>query len=202
MSTTTPSWSESAVIAATTLARGSTSRGTLDLRSKRGAYLMMAIGRGGTTALTNGIQVLVRRTINNDATIHPAAVVEFSSQTAAAVSTTVNSDSNSGQAAINVASIGAIVAGDVVCIEGASNARQEFHRISKVAAGILTSDVNLKTTHTSAQGDTVRNKADVWTVWIDGGATYEVVFDYGDDSAGDTASIVATAQVYDSDGTV
>jgi len=201
--TTTPTWTDNvSVIAAATLARGSTARGTLDLRTKRGAYLFLAIGRGGTAALTNGVSVLVRRTLNNDGAIHPAPVAEFLSQTAAATATTVNSNSNSGQAALNVASSSGFAAGQIICVEGASQARQEFHRVSKVAAGIITLDTNLKTTHTSAQADTVRNVADVWLIWIDGGATFEGIFDYGDDTAGDSVSIVAEAQTYDSDGTV
>lgn len=201
MATITPTWSETTVIAAAVLARGSTTRGTLDLRAKRGAYVLVQIGRGGTTALTNGVDVLIRRTIANDGAIHPAALPPYRTGITAAVSTTVNGNSNSGQAALNVASIGAMVAGDLICIQdsGAGVTRLEFHRVSKVATGVLTLDANLKVSHTSAQADTVRNQAEAFAVWVDGGATVEVVIDYGDDTAGESVTVTAVAQTYDSD---
>lgn len=200
MATITPNFTDNvSVIAAASLSRGSISRATIDLRTKRGAYIFLGIGRQGTTALTNGVKVLIRRTLNNDSSCHPASVVELLSQITAASSTTVNSDSNSGQAAINVASITGFAADDLVTIEGASQARLEFRRISKTATGILTADRNLENSHTAAQADNVRNKADAWVVWVDGGATYEVIFDYGDDAAGESVTIVSKAQTYDSD---
>lgn len=205
--TVTPSFTDNvAVVAAATLARGSTARGTLDLRAKFGAYLFPRIGRGGTTALTNGIDVLVRRVANNDGADgqHPAGAPAMLSSTAAASSTTcATSDSNSGQPALNVSSITGFAAGDIICIWDSGNttfSRLEFHRVSKTATGILTLDRNLHYTHTSAGVDTVRNKADVFApIWIPGGSLWEVVFDYGDDSAGDTAVVQCMAQTYDSD---
>lgn len=204
MATTTPTWTDNvSVIAAAVLARGSTSRGTLDLRAKRGAYVLIRIGRGGTTALTNGADVLIRRTINNDAAIHPAPTPHLVTSIAAAASTTVDADSNSGQADLNVTSESGFAAGDLICIQdsGGGVTRLEFARVSKVASGVLTLDANLKTSHTGAQADTVRNKSDLWSVWIDGGATYEVVIDYGDDAAGESLTVEVKAQTYDSDTT-
>lgn len=191
------------VISAQVLAWGNTLRGTIDLRTKFGAYLFARLGRGGANALTNGVDVLIRRVPSNDAAgaQHPTAP-RFTSQTAAAVVTTVNADSAAGQAALNVANIGAIVAGDVICIQDgdAGVTRLEFTRVSKVAAGVLTMSRNLAFTHTQAQADTVRNKADVWEpVWCAGGSLWEVIFDYGDDAAGDSATVVAVAQTYDRD---
>src|SRR5262249_39639517 len=192
------------VVTAANLARGSTTRATLDLRTKRGAVLLAAIGKQGTTALTNGVKVLIRRTLNNDATIHPAPVVELTSLSAAASSTTVNVDSNSGQASVNVASITGFAAGDIICIVDSAftPTRLEFLRVSKTAGSIITVDANLKISHTAAQADKVINKADAWAVWIDGGAKYEIIFDYGDDGAGEAVTVVCTAQTYDSDSSV
>lgn len=205
MATITPTFTDNvSVIAAANLARGSTTRGTIDLRAKRGAFIFLGIGKQGTTALTNGVNAIVRRTINNDGTIHPAPVAEFVSEIAAASSTTINGDSNSGQAAVNVASESGFAAGDIFCIVDAAftPSRLEFHRVSKVASGVVTADVNLKTSHTAVQADRVVNKASAWVAWVDGGATYEVVFDYGDDSAGEAVTVVAYAQTYDSDSSV
>lgn len=202
MATATPTWTDNvSVIADSNLARGSTSRGTLDLRTKRGAWLFLGIGKQGTTALTNGVRVLVRRTLDNDGTIHPAPLADFTSIITAASSTTIDTDSNSGQAVVNVASESGFAAGQYFCIVDASFTplRLEFHRVSKTASTEITADVNLKTTHTAAQADRVVNQADVWLLWLDGGAKYEVVFDYGDDSAGEAVTIRARAQSYDSD---
>lgn len=200
----TPVWTDNvSVIAAAVLARGSTTRGTLDLRAKFGARLFIRMGRGGTTGLTNGVDVLVRALVNNGAAggASPAAVIPLLSQTAAGASTTVAADSASGQAALNVALITGFAAGDLICVQDADAGvtRLEFHRISKTATGVLTLDRNLDYTHTAAQADTVRNKADAWTPWLPGGALYEVVLDYGDDAAGDAVTVGVIAQTYDSD---
>jgi len=152
--TVTPTYTDNvSVVAATTLARGSIVRGTLDLRSKVGAYLFIKLARQGTTGLTNGIDVLVRRVLNNDA-----------------------------------ATPGGAHPGGIALLSG-------------IAAGTgLTLDRWLQYDHTAAQADTVRNKADAFApLWVTGGALYEVVFDYGDDAAGESVTVQCKAQTYDSD---
>lgn len=200
MSTTTPNWTDAVnVVASATLARGSSTRGTLDVRSKAGAMLKVRIGRQGTTALTNGVVVRIDRTISNDSKHHPASFVQLNSQIAAASSTTVNVDSNSGQKALNVASVSGFAVGDLILI-GGGTAREEWGRVAKTATGVLTLDDNLEFTHTSAQADTVRSKADLFAdIWLPGGSTYTVVFDYSDDSAGESVTVEAIACTYDSD---
>lgn len=211
MATVTPSWTDNvAVVADAVLARGSTTRGTLDLRAKFGAMLFIAIGRGGTTGLTNGVDVLIRRVLNNDGAggVHPAAIPPLLSSIAAGISSTVNVDSNSGQAELKVASIASIAVGDILCIQdsGGGVTRLEWARVSKLTVGSgtgVTLDRNLSYSHTSAQADTVRNKSDVFApIWMEGGSLYEVIFDYGDDAAGDSVTVRAKAQTYDSDGIV
>lgn len=192
-----------AVVAAANLARGSTARGTLDLRAKLGARLFVRIGRQGTTALTNGVDVLIRALLNNDAAqgAHPAGIPALLSSTVAASSTTVSTDSNSGQPLLTVASGTGFAAGDTISIVDASftPTRLEFHRISKISGGAITLDRNLAASHTSVQGDRVINKADVFApVWLDGGTLYECVFDYGDDAAGESVTVEARAQTLDS----
>lgn len=201
MATIAPTlWTDNVVVVASAaLALGGQARGTLDLRAKFGAYLFVRIGRGGVNALTDGIDVLVRRTLNNGAIIHPGPHVALLSSAAAASATTVNVDSAAGQRALNVALITGFAAGDVMVI-GPGTAREEYARVSKTAAGVLTVDDNLQFTHTAVQADPVRNKADVFSpVWLPGGALYEVVFDYGNDASGDSAQVEAKAQTYDSD---
>lgn len=205
--TYTPNWTDNvSVVAAQVLARGASVRGTIDLRTRIGADLFLKIGRGGTAAITNGVDVLIRRVLNNDVAIvggaHPAGLALLSS-VAAASGTTVNVDSAAGQAALNVTSITGFAAGELVCIQdsGGGVTRVEWHRISRTATGILTMDRNLQFAHTAAQADTVRDQADVFTpIWVAGGSLYEVIFDYGDDAAGDSVTVQALAQRYDSDG--
>src|SRR6266568_4214837 len=106
MATATPNWTDNvSVIAAATLAAGNAARGTIDLRSKFGAMLSVRLGRKGATAPGSAIQVQVRRVLNNAAAggIHPGASIPLAGSTASGNSTTVNSDSNSGQAVLNVA---------------------------------------------------------------------------------------------------
>ncbi len=211
MALVTPNFTDNlSVVTAQVLARGSTVRGTIDLRTKFGAYVFAKIGRGGTTALsggtTPGVDVLMRRVLNNDVAVaggvHPAGIPAYLSSIVAASSTTVNVNSNSGQAVLNVASVTGFAAGDLICIQdsGGGVTRLEWHRVSKVSGSTLVLDRNLQFSHTAAQADTVRNKADVFApAWLPGGSLWEVIFDYGDDSAGESVTVQALAQSYDSE---
>jgi hypothetical protein len=38
----------------------------------------------------------------------------------------------------------------------------------------------------------------MWAIWLEGGSTYELIFDYGGSGAGDTATIQALAETLDS----
>lgn len=210
--TVTPTFTDNvSVVAAAVLARGSTARGTLDLRSKFGAYLFAKIGRGGTTGLTNGVDVLIRRMPNNGAAStvggkHSVGVPLLSSIVACNGNTTISgSNANAGDVEIHTAAVTNFAAGDIICIQDADAGvtRLEWARVSKltVASGTgLTLDSPIAFTHTTAQADTVRNKADAFApVWMAGGSTYEVIFDYGDDAAGESVTVQAVAQTYDSD---
>lgn len=201
MPTLTPTFTDNvSVVAAATLARNATTSGTIDLRSKRGAWLFIRVGRTGTTALTNGVDVLVRRTLNANAISQPCPVASFRTQYAAAQTTTcATSDSASGQAVVTVASTTSFAAGDYL-IFNQGGAREEFARVARVTSSTaFLLDRNLTYTHTSSAADTIYNKADAWTIWIDGGSYIEVVFDYGDDAAGDSVRVECKAQTYDSD---
>ena len=212
--TTTPTVLDAqSIIAAQVLARGSAVSGTIDLRTAIGAWIFAKIGRGGTTALsggtTPGVDVIIRRIINNNVAVAggmSSPVVALLSQTAAAASTTcATSNSNAGQAVLTVASGSGFAAGDIICIQdsGAGVTRLEFQRISKIATNVFTLDENLAFTHTSAGADTVRNKSDVFApVWVDGGSLISVIFDYGDDTAGESCTVISFAQVETSIGTV
>jgi hypothetical protein len=204
MASLTPVWTDNVTVLASQLvARNSVARATLDLRTKHGAFLFIRIGRTGTTALTNGVVVRCNRTLSNDGIGHPAGIGLGPGFAAAAVSTTVNADSAAGQNLLNVASTSGFAVEDYILI-GGGTAREEWGRVAQVVSATqLRLDRPLQFTHTAAQADTVRNKADVYPpVWLPGGATWEVIVDYGDDTAGESVRAEVKAQIYDSDNIV
>lgn len=201
-STITPTWTDNvAVKVLASLARQATSRSTLDLRAKWGAMIMARIGRGGTTALTTGIVMLARRTINNDVISHVGgAAAQLVGQTAAAISTTcAAAGNNAGVSSLTVASTASYVAGDLIFVASAAPAAadSEWCRVADITnATTFLLDEPTRFAHNSV-AHTVRNKSDMFTFWLEGGATYEIVFDYGDPAAGDTAYVEAWAQTLD-----
>ena len=203
MATATPNWTDNvSIIAASTLAAGNKTRGTLDLRSKFGAFLFVRLGRKGSTAPASAIQVQVRRVLNNDAAggIHPASPVPLAGSVSTGQATTVNADSASGQSVLNVASVTNFAAGDVICIYDSGFTRLEFQRVSKVSGSTLVLDDNLGYTHTAAQADNVTRIADVFPpIWLHGGTLWEVVVDYGASGSGADYVVQVLGQTYDSD---
>jgi hypothetical protein len=201
MATTTPVWVESTVQAVTTLSRNAAARFVSDQRTQWGAYLLVRLGRGGTAALTNGVDVVARRTAGNDAAVYPAPLVALRSQTAAASGTTCAASGNpAGASSLTVASTTGFAAGDLVCVQDAATptAATEWARVARVtSATVLLLDGPTKSAHNST-AHTVRNKADSWAVWLDGGAVWEFVVDYGDDSAGDAITYEIVCQVLQS----
>ena len=197
----TPSWTDAggAVLVSQSLARAATVRGTVDLRTKFGAYLFARIGRTGTAALSNGVDILLRRTLSAGVIKHPGAYWAALSLSAAAVSTTVGTDSAAGQPTLACVADPGFAIGDFLLI-GGGTAREEWGRVSKIVAPNITLDDNLRFAHTAAQADVVINKADCFQpIWMDGGAIWEVIFDYGDDGTGNSVIVEALVQSYDSD---
>ncbi len=207
MALVTPNWSDNqTIISDQVVTRGTTVRGTLDLRAKIGAVIFAAVGRGGTAAITTAPSLQVRRTLANNTIEHPANGASRALGTVAATAvTTVNADSTAGQAVLNVATSTAFAAGDLISIQdGTAVTRLEFKRVSKVGgagtAQTMTLDSTLEYTHTAVQADNVRHLADVFAdFWLAGGATYAFVYDYGAATAGDNLTVRLRAQTYDSD---
>lgn len=197
----TPTWSDNQTVLATQqLARNAVVSATMDWRTKWGGRLMVRLGRTGTTALTgNGVRVIVRPDVNNTTIAHPGAVWQNEGQLAAAQSTTcATSDSNSGQNILTVGSTTSWAAGDFGVLN-VNGAREEWFRVARVTDSThLLLDENLQFTHTSAQADTLRNKAECWTIELPGGTVWRVIVDYGSSTAGDTMQVHAVAQTMDS----
>lgn len=210
MATFTPVWTDSgtALITARCMARGTVVRTTLDLRTCFGAYLLAGVGRGGTTALTNGVNFIARRVPNNDG-IHIAAdVVNFTSSYVAAILKLINYGSNysSGVTQMTIDGTGTPTAGEVMCLwgqtsipsDGTALTTLEFLRCATQSGGTsITFDTTTKQAHND--NEYITSKADCWNVWIPGGAVYEVLFDYADDSAGESVAIVCYVQQYTND---
>lgn len=206
----TPSWTDTGteVIAPQALARGSSLRGTLDLSTKHGAYVFVGVGRGGTTALTNGVNVEIRRTCNAGAILMPGAPwFSALSTTTAAIVKLINllAGYAAATSAFEVDGTGTPAADEDYCFwgvdaipaGGTSLPTLEFLRVSKFSGTTLTVDAPSKQAH--ADNEILTNRADQWCVWVAGGCTVEVIVDYGNDAAGDTIAVVAYAQTLDSE---
>jgi hypothetical protein len=205
---TGPSWTDTGttVISPVALGRGNVKRNTLDLRDKFGAYLFLGLGRGGTTALTNGVNVEVRRMLNNGGILWPAAP-HFAalSDAAAAYAKQIN---NAGgypvdTAAFAVDGTGTPAGDEDLCFWGKTSVQSdgvalpdlEFLRVSKFSAATVTLDTGCK--RAKIDDELFTNRANCWLVWCPGGCVYSVVFDYGDDSAGEAVAVVCYAQTFD-----
>lgn len=88
--TATPSWNDASTtpLALQVLARGAVVSATIDLRTKFGAYALVMVSRMGTTALSNGVDVIFRRTLANAARRHLGGFPALRSNVTAAVETT------------------------------------------------------------------------------------------------------------------
>jgi hypothetical protein len=208
--TFTPSWTDTGtqVIAPQALARGSSVRGTLALAGKHGAYFFVGIGRGGTTALTNGVNVEIRRTLNAGGILMPGAAWQSPvSGTAAAILKAINLGAGyaAGTSAFEVDGTGTPAADEDYCCwgvdaipaGGTSLPKLEFVRVSKFSGTTLTIDAGCKVA--KVDNEILTSKADQWCVWIPGGCTVEVIIDYGDDAAGEAVAVVCYAQTLDSE---
>mgnify|MGYP001279709818 CR=1 FL=1 len=202
--TVTPTWTDNVtLLARTTLAKSITSNNsTFNWATKWGGFVFIRIGRGGTTALTVGVNVLLRRTINNGAILNVGgATPSLVSQIAAAVSVACSASGNTaGVTTLTANANVTLAAGDIIFVDGTGGtANSEWCRVAvPVTAGTaIVLDAPTKFNHANT-ADTIRNKADEWTVWLEGGCTYELVFDYGASTTGENVTIEAFAQTMDS----
>ena len=204
--TFTPSETDSGgtAIAIATLALGAIATGTLDLRNKPGGWIQCSVGRGGTTALTAGIAVAIRRRANGGAISVPT-VPNFVGDVAAASSRPTCASSGNTAAGANLVTVTTgFAAGDLVFIDDTGNvglSASEWVRVSKVTSTVthqLDQNGGLQNSHNSTSAHAT-NHADIWPwVWCEGGAIWEVVFDYGASTTGDTNVVRAIYQTMDS----
>lgn len=181
------------LFASADVARNAVGLFVADWRTYWKGIVHVRLARQGTTALTNGVTVIIRPAPDADGYVHPGPTWQAQSLAVAAQSTTVNADAAAGQAVLGVASTTSFAAGDFMCI-GVTTAREEWVRVARVtSATAFLLDDNLQFAHTAAQADTVRNKADCWSVELPGATYYQGIIDYGDDAAGESIRAHVTA---------
>jgi hypothetical protein len=183
-----------------------------------GAYVLLGIGRGGTTALSpNGVVPIIRRLIGHGvggaatSLYIPPTWWTAQSDTVAAVSTAcAAAGNNAGATTLTLNAAATYTAGDLLIVtDGVTGgaaptaANTEFARVAVTSSAstslILDSPTTLAHNSTS---HFVRNHANLYAVWCEGGpdgtATYEILFDYGGATAGDQAMVIAVMQTFDS----
>lgn len=216
MANTGPFWTDStAVQAPYALLKGGVPLRTttgLDLRSKFGGMLKIAVGRYSTSALNAGIDVIVRRTLSNDGAAHAYAASMFSVTGGTAYNyQLVNYASNYAAGVQSLAfdtQAGSFAHGDNLCCWGqtsipasagalsfASGVNMEILRCSAGTSTPLIPDAPTKFAHNDNEYVTL---ADSWEVWLPGGATYSLVFDPGAvTTTGGVFAVMADIQTYD-----
>jgi len=210
---TGPSWTDNvAVQAPYALIKGSTGvvRTTtgLDLRAKYGGFLKIGLGFGGATDLTNGVDVIVRATLNNDGTAHQYGTASGSFRSGidpcfrrltAEVAAGLKSFAFDGHAGATA------LAGDlqffwgVTAIPSSSGAITPNHgcEILRVSSGVTTPFLTDSPSKYDHHDDEYVGLANSWDLWLPGRATYELIFDYGDDAAGEAVAVMADIQTFD-----
>lgn len=206
-----PSYSESVVLAPWAInGAGGLKSVTLDLRTKVGAFLKIGVGLSGSTNLTNGVDVLAFRTLNNAAGAEYSAPY-FSARSGNVVGARLINNASGYTAGTNSFAYdgtgGTLFSiGDTLCFWGTATVPSaegaittngvEFLRCSKGT----TTPLVTSTACTIAKVDNeVFCQGNTWDVWLEGGATYELVFDSGNNAAGGYVACKADAQIYDYD---
>lgn len=209
---TTPSWtSGTAVIAIQMLAKGAVPlRGTLSLVGKRGGYLTIFIMRSGTTALDVAIDVNVRRLVQTSPQIHSAPVFSASSEKIAAVQGVAAASGNgAGVTSLTLNAAKTFVANSTGYIEiGVIDNTTTPTLASEILRQVLATSTTVKLLEyptESAHNSTAHVVADQcnrWTVWVEGGETFEVNINYGTATTGDSVCVGAYFSSYDADGSI
>lgn len=213
-----PSWTDSVVVQApyaliktSGLIRSTTG---LDLRAKYGGFLKLAVGTGGATALTNGVDAIVRRTLGNAAVSqhkYSAPYAAFRSRTAAGLRLLNNGAgyaAGSSSFAFDGATGTAHAVGDLLFFWGidsgagiptASGAITPNHgcEVLRCSSGTSTPFITDSPSLWDHHDNEYVGNADAWELWLPGGATYELIFDYGNNAAGEAVAVMADIQTYD-----
>ncbi len=215
MTTAAPTWTDNVVVQAPyAIVKGESVRATLDLRTKRGAQLFLGVIFGGSTDLSVGVDVLVRRVLNNDSAaarfaagmrlttgIDPGIRLVNNNPGPYAVGTTSFAfDGHAGRAAALQDKYGfwgvTSIPGSSGAITPESGSGVEILRTSK---GLTTPWVTDRGAAYAHVDNEYIGLAESWSIPVPGGSLYEIIFDYGGSSSGEAVAVLASAQTYDSD---
>jgi hypothetical protein len=208
---TTPAFtSGSAVTAITTLAKGATARSTFSLVGKHGGYLTIFIMRTGTTALDVAIDVNVRRLNTTTVVQHSAPIFSASSEKIAAVQgVAAASGNNAGVTSLTLNAAKTFVANSTgyIYIGVVDNTSTPTLAGSEILRQVLATSTTVKLLEwptEAAHNNTahvVADQCNLWTCWIDGGESFELNWNYGTATTGDTVVIGAYISTLDSEST-
>lgn len=178
----------------------------LDLSQKARGRIFIGLGFGGSTDLTNGVDVRVNA-YSDVVPAHPGIVASFRSNIDPGLCL-VNNGAGYSAAATSIAYDGAtgrtFVAGDYLCFWdvttiptssgsiGGSNGT-EFLRAGKAATTPFLLERGLKYAHAD---NSYIGLANCWTVDV-GPGKYEVIFDYLDDAAGEAVACYVSVDSWD-----
>ena len=106
---------------------------------------------------------------------------------------------NAGTTNLVVSATTSIVAGDIIFIDGTGGTgNSEWCMVAQnIDATHLLLDAPTQYAHNNV-ADHVRQKSDLYTVWLEGGAEYEMLIDYGASTTGEAIAAEALAQTFDS----
>lgn len=175
MATITPTaLTYSTIVAPVVVTNGNQgTRTTLDLTTKRGAWLYGFIGRRAATALTRSGLIAIRPTQNSTQPI-PGTRYDMVSSIVAAISTTLNGAVSAAATTYVLTSATSFVVGDVLCLhsdDGNAN-RVEFSRVHSISSNTITPEFAALIAHNNA--DRVTTQGDVFVTWLPGGDVYEI----------------------------
>ena len=147
---------------------------TLDLTTKRGAWVIGRIGRTIATALTRSAYIAIRNTNNSGGNYPNTSRDLVSSTTAASVAATTLNGATSVGAATSVVTAGTFGIGDMVtqCLSATDATRFEIAKTANVSTTTSTWEQPLISAHSN--GDLVVNAGDVLRVWVPGGDIYSI----------------------------
>jgi hypothetical protein len=215
MGTITATWTDNVTVATWAIIKAETYRTVtgLDLRTKRGGWLKLAIAAGGTTALTasSALTVKVYRTLNNDGANSHNGTPYFQGDHTALGKALVNGAVSAGVTSIayDGAAGTAFAQNNTVCIIGNDtlatatgaqtvNHGAEWLKISKGAATPITFTTPAKYDH---HDNEIICLASAWEIWLEGGSAYALECDHLQDIASEAMLVNAMIQTYDVDTT-
>ena len=213
----TPVWTDNVtVLAPYAVIKGESYRTVmgLDLRTKFGGMLKINLACGGPTAITSGggLYAKLYRTLNNDGVNHMNAALYFSGVQTAVGSALINNAANYALGVSSIAYDGAagtaFAAENQICLAGvvtvptasgaivpSTGGGTEWLNLSKGAATPCLFNTPTKYLHLDNEFLTLGS---AWDIWLQGGATYALVFDHLFDAAGEAMICAAYLQTYDS----